>query len=80
MNSEAGANNSLRELEQEVEAEGREWMRQRLEARLQQRVEKDGAIFPPQRLQGTASAPGDDAVKEQLRRGGPAGVARKGSS
>ncbi|HEX5398472.1 MAG TPA: hypothetical protein VFY06_05425 [Verrucomicrobiae bacterium] len=45
MNSDTGAGNSLRELELEVEAEGREWMRRRLQEKLQAQVEKDGAIF-----------------------------------
>lgn len=47
---------SLREIELEVEAEGREWMRQRLEERLQQEADRAGAIFPPQPTQGAASA------------------------
>ena len=47
---------SLRELELEVEAEGREWMRQRLEEKLQKEAERDGAVFPPQPKKGAASA------------------------
>ena len=39
---------SLREIELEVEAEGREWMRQRLEEKLQREADRDGAVFPPQ--------------------------------
>jgi hypothetical protein len=38
---------TLREIELEVEAEGREWMRQRLEEKLQKEAERDGAVFPP---------------------------------
>ncbi len=47
---------SLREIELEVEAEGREWMRQRLEEKLQKEAERDGAVFPPQPKKGAASA------------------------
>lgn len=47
---------SMREIELEVIAEGREWMRQRLEERLQQEAERDGRVFPPQRAKGQATA------------------------
>jgi hypothetical protein len=60
---------SLREIELEVEAEGREWMRQRLEEKLQREAERDGGIFPPQPKKGSASAPKGAAAKNQ-RRGG----------
>jgi uncharacterized protein YdaU (DUF1376 family) len=46
MNSDTSAGNGLREMEPEVEVEGREWMRRRLEEKLQAQAEKDGAIFP----------------------------------
>ena len=46
---------TLKELEEEVLAEGREWMRQRLQERLQQAAARDGRVFPPQRPQGPAS-------------------------
>jgi hypothetical protein len=59
---------SLREMELEVLAEGREWMRQRLEEKLQQEAERDGAVFPPQPKKGLASAPKGAAVKNG---GGP---------
>lgn len=39
----------LEEIELEVEAEGREWMRQRLQERLPQLAEQHGEVFPPQR-------------------------------
>ena len=39
---------SLKELEGEVLAEGREWTRQRLQQRLQTQAEEAGAVFPPQ--------------------------------
>ena len=37
---------SLRELELEVEAEGREWMRRRLEEKLQAHANRHGGVFP----------------------------------
>jgi hypothetical protein len=37
---------SLRQIEQEVLAEGREWTRQRLQQRLQQLADKHGEISP----------------------------------
>ena len=40
---------SLEEVELEVEAEGREWMRQRLQERLQQLADEHGEVFPPKR-------------------------------
>jgi len=39
---------TLREIEQEVEAEGREWTRQRLQQRLQEEADRQGGVFPPQ--------------------------------
>jgi hypothetical protein len=39
----------LREIELEVEAEGREWTRQRLQQRLQEEAARVGEVFPPQR-------------------------------
>ncbi len=38
---------SLKEAEAQVLAEGREWMRQRLEQRLQAQAREAGALFPP---------------------------------
>jgi hypothetical protein len=38
---------SLAQIESEVMAEGREWTRQRLEARLQQLADTRGEVFPP---------------------------------
>ena len=75
MNSDTSAGNSLREMELEVEAQGREWMRQRLQEQLQARVEKDGAIFPPERTQSAPSKK-TDAIAHQFRHGGAEGVAR----
>lgn len=52
---------SLRELEAEVLEEGREWMRQRLEQKLQQEAIRQGGVFPPQRKKGPASSGAKDA-------------------
>ncbi len=60
---------SLRELELEVEAEGREWMRQRLEEKLQQEADRDGTIFPPQPKKGPAAAAKCAAAQNRRRRG-----------
>jgi hypothetical protein len=38
---------SLAQIEAEVMAEGREWTRKRLEARLQQLADTHGEVFPP---------------------------------
>ena len=58
---------SLREIELEVEAEGREWMRQRLEEKLQREADRDGAVFPPQPKKGAASARQGAAAKDRRR-------------
>lgn len=79
MSPEADASRSLRELELEVEAEGREWMRRRLEEKLQAQANRDGGVFPPQPTQSTSSAAAVDAPAHQLRGGGPERVARKRS-
>ena len=67
MSDEAPRKRTLREIELEVEAEGREWMRQRLEERLQKEADRDGAVFPPQPKKGPASAPKGAAVKDRRR-------------
>jgi hypothetical protein len=54
MSDQAKQKRSLREIELEVEAEGREWTRRRLEERLQQEADRDGRVFPPQRVQNQA--------------------------
>ena len=79
MNSDTNVRNELRDMEVEVEAEGREWMRQRLEQKLQAQVESHGAVFPPERTQGPSSKAGRDAAAHGLRRGQTEGVARKKS-
>jgi hypothetical protein len=47
---------SLAEIEAEVMAEGREWTRQRLQARLQQLAEQQGEVFPPKSAAADPSA------------------------
>ncbi len=78
MNANPSPAPSLRELE--VEAEGREWMRRRLEEKLQVQADRHGGVFPPERMPcANASAPGADAVAHGLRGGRAARVARKKS-
>jgi len=60
---------TLKEIEEEVLAEGREWMRQRLEEKLQQEAERDGRIFLPQRPKSPAPPQGMDADSDRSRRG-----------
>ena len=67
---------SLRELELEVEAEGREWMRRRLEEELQVQADRHGGVSPPERTPGAPPAAAADASAHGLRRGRPGRVAR----
>ena len=60
---------SLREIESEVEAEGREWMRRRLEERLQREADRDSAVFPPEPTQGASPAQKGTAAAHQRRPG-----------
>jgi hypothetical protein len=57
----------LMEIELEVIAEGREWMRQRLEEKLQEEAEREGRVFPPQRAKSQTSAHGVDADSDRGR-------------
>lgn len=68
MNSETNRPRSLREIEQEVEVEGREWMRQRLQQKLQEQADLYGRIFPPQRSPPVAWSGADDASARRRRR------------
>jgi hypothetical protein len=68
MSDKAARTRTLKEMEEEVLAEGREWMRQRLEEKLQQEAERDGRVFPPQRAKGQAPAHGVDASEDGSRR------------
>ena len=65
MLDQAQRKRSLREIELEVEAEGREWTRRRLEERLQQEADRDGKVFPPQRAKCPASSDPMDGAKHQ---------------
>jgi len=77
MSSEIDAPRSLRDLELEVEAEGREWMRRRLEEKLQAEAHRHGGVFPPERAQSAPSAADTHAAAHRLRSGGAARVAGK---
>jgi len=59
--------NWLKEIELEVEVEGREWMRRRLQERLQAEADREGSVFPPERTKDPASA---DGMAEPADRGG----------
>ena len=67
MSDQAQRKRTLREMELEILAEGREWMRQRLEEKLQKEADRDGAVFPPQREEGATSAQKGAAVKNGRR-------------
>ena len=47
MNSEPNTGRSLWEIEQEVLAAGREWMRRRLQQKLQAEADQHRRVFPP---------------------------------
>ena len=47
---------SLAQIEAEVMAEGREWTRKRLQARLQQFADAPGEVFPPKPAAADSSA------------------------
>ena len=80
MNSDISARNALRDMELEVEAEGREWMRKRLEQKLQAQVDEHGAIFPQERKKSAAPKARNDASTNGLRHRHTARVARKKSN
>lgn len=58
---------SLREMEEEVLEEGREWMRQRLEKKLQEEANRHGGVFPPQPKKRLARTRKADAATDQCR-------------
>jgi hypothetical protein len=64
MNTEPEQPRSLREIELEVMAEGREWTRKRLQQRLQQEADRQGGVFPPEPKRGGASAEPSDAAAD----------------
>lgn len=57
---------SLYEVELEVEAEGRDWTRRRLQQRLQELADQNGGVFPPK--PATGSAPEAPPQKPEERR------------
>lgn len=67
MSSEPTPPRSLGEIELAVEAEGREWMRQRLQQELQKEADLHGGVFPPQRPTGRASAKAQNANTHRRR-------------
>jgi hypothetical protein len=67
MNTEQERPRSLREIDLEVEAEGREWTRKRLQQRLQQEADRQGGVFPPERPAGGASAQSPAATTHRRR-------------
>jgi hypothetical protein len=76
MSSAGNKARTLRELELEVEAEGREWMRRRLEEKVQAEAIRHGGVFPPKRAQSVASPTGEDASAHGVRADRTGGVVR----
>lgn len=70
MNMEQPRPRTLREIEMEVETEGREWTRQRLQQRLQEEANRHGEVFPPQPTAAGASAHPPNATAHRRRRRG----------
>jgi hypothetical protein len=58
---------TLREMELEVMAEGREWMRRRLQEKLQQQAEREGRVFPPQPTESPTPADAEDETADGRR-------------
>ena len=79
MNSDNDRERSLRELELAVEVEGREWMRQQLEKRLQAQADRQGSVFPPRGTAGVASAAGNPASGHAVRPARTESLARQKS-
>lgn len=69
MNGESKRPRTLREIEMEVMAEGREWTRKRLEQRLQEEADRQGGVFPPQPKRDGAPAAASDAAADRSRGG-----------
>jgi len=65
MSEQTQPTRTLKDIELEVFAEGREWMRQRLKEKLEQEAERDGRIFPPQPTKGAPSASPMDGTKDR---------------
>ncbi len=69
MNPEPERPRTLREIEQEVMAEGSEWTRKRLQQRLQEEADRQGGVFPPERGDIGPSAGSSDADADRGRGG-----------
>jgi hypothetical protein len=69
MSSKNAGARSLREIELEVLEEGQEWMRQRLEQKLQEEANRQGGVFPPQQSEGSPPAKTVDKSAKRRRRG-----------
>ena len=78
MTSDNNTGRSLRDIELEVLEEGREWMRRRLEQRLQQEADRQGGVFPPQRKKGSPPAKAADGAANGGRSDKAKGVAGSG--
>jgi hypothetical protein len=76
MTSETKEPRSLREIEMEVLEEGREWMRRRLEQRLQEEANRQGGVFPPQPAQSAPPAKRGDGSAHGRGVGKAGGMAR----
>jgi len=68
MQDELGQEPTLAEIEEEVLAEGREWMRQRLQQRLRERAERISQTFSPRARATGASSKSDAEVAKQRRK------------
>ena len=66
MEKNARKRSPLAEVEREVLIEGQEWMRRRLEKRLQEIADQEGEISPPEPAPDQAQAPVHDGA-EKLR-------------
>jgi hypothetical protein len=60
---------TLAQIEEEVLAEGREWMRQRLQQKLQERAERISLSFSPRARAAGASASSKADAAKQRRKG-----------
>jgi hypothetical protein len=68
MNADKQPTRSLREFEDEVLAEGQEWMRQRLQQKLQEEADRTGRVFPPPPTPAVVRPRQDDAPAHRRRR------------
>jgi hypothetical protein len=69
MNQDSEREPTLSEIEEEVLAEGREWMRQRLQQKLQARAERISQSFSPRATEADSSAEKKADPAQQRRRG-----------